>query len=96
MSKLFSILVGFHLKNPKLQKHFRLLPKKFQKNCIQLVVPVATSYPHIALIERVGELTLEIGGLGGGFGVLGEVFNHKQGHSLHFGGGRGGTCDSEP
>jgi hypothetical protein len=50
-------------------------------------VPVATSYLHIALIEGVGEQILEIGGLGGGFGLLGEVFNCERGHSLHLGGG---------
>ena len=52
-------------------------------------MPVATSYPHIVLIEGVGDSqTLEIGGLGGdlgGFGIANEDVRM-------FG---GGTCDSE-
>jgi hypothetical protein len=51
-------------------------------------VPVATSYPHIAPIEEVGERTLEIGDLGGDFGDFG-IANEDVRMC------RGGTCDSE-
>jgi hypothetical protein len=77
------------LKNLKLQKQFQLHPQKFKKIHVQLVVPAATSYLHIALIEGVGDpRTLEIGVLGGvlgGFGITNK--------DIHMFGG--GTCYSE-
>src|ERR1700683_201910 len=70
--KLFNIPMVSRLQNPKLQKHFHLLSQKFKKIHLQLVVPVATSYPHIVLIEGVGgSQTLEIGDLGGDLGEFG-------------------------
>src|SRR5882762_9793868 len=88
-SKLFNICMVSHQQNRKLQKQFQIPPQKSPKIYIHLVVPVATSYPHIVLIEGVGDSqTLEIGGLGGdlgGFGIANEDVRM-------FG---GGTCGSE-
>jgi hypothetical protein len=64
--------LGFPRPNQKLQKQFQLHSKNSKKIPIQPIVPVATSYPHIAPIEEVGEWTLEIQDLGGDFGIVNE------------------------
>jgi len=76
------------LQNRKLQKQFRLHPKNFKKIDRLAVVPVATLYLHIALIEGVGEGTLEIRDLGGDLGDFGIA--NKDVRMCG-----GGTCGSE-